>query len=197
MKFRVIFRAVRPFFSALAVIATSAALVFAIYFTELGLQWITFLGGILVAAILAEATRVSRVEWVVARRTAQLSAVKDKLEHETQRRKRAEEAISASNPRLHLIDEVLPIMVAFIDTKGQCQYHNRAFTEWLHLRPDQIHGQHIRKILGSNVYQETATSVRQSLEGIRCSMSERRRCRMALSTACMSSMSRSLARMAK
>jgi PAS domain S-box-containing protein len=165
MKFRIIFRAVRPFFSALAVIATSAALVFAIYFTELGLQWITFLGGILVAAILAEATRVSHVEWVVARRTAQLSAVKDKLEHETLRRKRADETILINNPRLHLIDEVLTIMVAFFDTEGQCQYHNRAFMEWLHLRPDQIHGQHIRKILGSNVYQETATSVRKSLDG--------------------------------
>jgi PAS domain S-box-containing protein len=165
MKFRIVFRTVRPFFSALAVIATAAALVFAIYFTEIGLQWITFLGGVLVAAILAEATRVSHVEWVVARRTAQLSAVKDKLEQETQRRKRAEETISIVNPRLQLIDEVLPIMVALFDTEGQCQYHNRAFSEWLHLRPDQIHGQHIRKILGSGVYQETAASVRQSLDG--------------------------------
>lgn len=165
MKARVIFRTVRPFFSALAVISTSAALVFTIYFTELGLQWITFLGGILVAAVLSEATRVSRVEWVAARRSAQLSVIKDKLERETQLRKRADETIAADKARLNLIDEVLPTMVALFDKEGQCQYHNRAFFEWLHLRPDQIHGQHIRKVLGSNVYQETATSVRQSLDG--------------------------------
>ena len=55
-----IYHAVRPFISALAVIATAAVLVFTIYFTELGPQWITFLAGILVAAILAEAARVSR-----------------------------------------------------------------------------------------------------------------------------------------
>jgi PAS domain S-box-containing protein len=165
MKFRVVLHTVRPFISALAVIATSAALVFTIYFTELGLQWITFLGGILVAAILSEATRVSRVEWLSARSSAQLSVIKDKLERETQLRKKAEEAIALSKPRLYLIDEVLPTMVALIDTKGQCQYHNRAFMDWLHLRPDHIRGQHIRKILGSNVYQETATSVRQSLDG--------------------------------
>ena len=67
MKFRIIFRTVRPFVSALAVIATSAALVFTIYFTELGLQWVTFLGGILVAAMLSEATRVSRAEWVAVK----------------------------------------------------------------------------------------------------------------------------------
>lgn len=165
MNFRAIFRSVQPYISALAVIATAAALVFAIYFTELGMQWITFLGGVLVAAILAEATRVSRLEWIASRRSAQLSALKDKLEHQTQLRKRAEEALALSRPRMQLIDEVLTTMVALIDTEGNCQYHNRAFMEWLHLRPDQIHGQHIRKILGSNVYQESATSVRQALDG--------------------------------
>jgi len=165
MKARVLFRAVRPFVSALAVIATSVALVFTIYFTQLGLQWVTFLGGVLVAAILSEAARVSRAEWLAARRSAQLSVIKDKLEHEKQLRKWAEDALAAGKPRLHLIDEVLPTMVAFIDTEGQCQYHNHAFMDWLHLRPDQIDGQHIRKILGSHVYQEIATSIRQSLDG--------------------------------
>jgi len=165
MQIRNIFRAVRPFISAIAVITTAAALVFAIYFTQLGLQWTTFLAGILVAAILAEATRVSRAEWVAMRRTAQLSSIKDKLDRETQLRKRAEEAIAASKPRLHLIDEVLPTMVAFIDVEGRCQYHNRAFMDWLRLRPEQIHGRHMREVMGAKIYQETATAVRQSLDG--------------------------------
>ncbi len=165
MNFRTFFRTVRPFISALAVIATATVLVFAIYFTELGLQWITFLGGILVAAILSEATRVSRVEWLATRRSAQLTTIKNKLERETDLRKRAEESLAAGKSRLHLIDEVLPTMVALINSEGLCQYHNRAFMDWLHLRPEHIHGQHIRKILGAKTYQETATSVRQSLDG--------------------------------
>lgn len=167
MKVRVFFRTVRPFFSALAVIATSVVLVFTIYFTDLGVQWITFLSGVLVAATLSEAARASRIEWLAARRTVQLAVVKDKLERETQLRKMAEETTAAGKGRLNLIDEVLPVMVAFFDAEGQCQYHNRAFSEWLHLRPGHIHGQHIRKVLGSGVYQETATSVRQSLDGTR------------------------------
>ena len=165
MQIRKIFRAVRPFISALAVMATAAALVFTIYFTQLGMQWATFLAGVLMAAMLAEATRMSRAEWVVMRRTAQLAAIKDRLDHETQLRKIAEEAMAASKPRLHLIDEVLPTMVAFIDVEGQCQYHNRAFMDWLRLRPEQVHGRHMREVLGVKVYQETATSVRQSLDG--------------------------------
>ena len=165
MKFRVVFRTVRPFISALSVIATASVLVFAIYFTELGFQWITFLGGVLVAAILSEATRVSRVEWLAARRSIQLSAVKDKLERETQLRKRAEETIAASKPRLQLIDEVLQTMVVLVDIEGNCQYHNRAFVDWLHQRPEHVQGQHLRKVLGTKTYQEIATSVRQSLDG--------------------------------
>lgn len=162
---RKLFRAVRPFISAVAVITTAAVLVFAIYFTQLGPQWITFLAGILVAAILAEATRRSHAEWTVTRRTAQLSAVKAKLDSETQLRKTAEKAIAASKPRLHLIDEVLPTMVAFVDKEGRCQYCNKAFLDWLHLRPEQINGRHMRDVLGTKVYQETATAVRQALDG--------------------------------
>ena len=165
MQIRKMFHAVRPFISAVAVIATGAVLVFAIYFTELGHQWTTFLAGILVAAILAEATRLSRAEWVLMRRTAQLSSLKDKFEREMQLRKKAEEVVAASKPRLHLIDEVLPIMVALIDVEGRCQYHNRAFMDWLRLRPEQINGRHMREVLGAKVYQETATAVRQSLDG--------------------------------
>jgi PAS domain S-box-containing protein len=165
MSSRRIFRAVRPFFSAVAVVATAAVLVFSIYFTELGPQWITFLTGILVAAILAEATRRSHAEWIVTRRTVQLTSTKTKLERETLLRKKAEEAVGASKSRLHLIDEVLPTMVALVDLEGHCQYHNRAFLDWLHVRPEQINGRHMRDVLGAMVYQETAASVRQSLEG--------------------------------
>lgn len=165
MKIHIIFHTVRPYISAAAVITTAAILVFAIYFTGLSLEWVTFLAGVLVAAILAEATRVSRVEWLAARRSVQLASLKDKLERETDLRKRAEETIAANKPKLQLLDEVLPVMVAFFDTEGQCRYHNHAFQEWLHLRPELIHEQHIRKVLGASVYQETAASIRQSLDG--------------------------------
>jgi PAS domain S-box-containing protein len=160
-----LFRAVRPFISAAAVITTATVLVIAIYFTQLGAQWITFLTGILVAAILAEATRRSQAEWTVMRRTVQLAAVKNKLEQETQLRKRVEKTVTASKPRLQLLDELLPNIVVFVDKEGRCQYCNRAFLNWLNLRPEQVNQRHMREVLGSKVYQETATAVRQSLDG--------------------------------
>ncbi|MBI5660308.1 MAG: PAS domain-containing protein [Nitrosomonadales bacterium] len=160
-----LYRAVQPYLSAVAVIATSAALVFAIYYTEIGPQWTTFLAGLLVASILAEASRVSRSEWLLMRRTAQLAATKDKLEHLVHLHRQDEKNIAAASSRLHLMDEALPTMIALIDGDGRCRYHNQAFRNWLRLRPEQINDRPLREILGSKVYAELATVIRQSLDG--------------------------------
>lgn len=165
MRGRQLYRAIQSYVVAAAVIATAAALVFTIYFTQLSLQWTAFLTGILVAAVLAETGRVSRSEWVAMRRTAQLSILKERLERATHLHKKAEEKIAADKPRLQLIDDTLQTMVALVDADGHCRYHNRAFRDWLHLRPEQIEGRHIREILGSRTYAEIATAVRQSLDG--------------------------------
>lgn len=159
------FRVIRPFASALAVIVTTAALIFAIYFTEREQLWIPFLAGILVASTLATVTRVLNTERIAMRRAEELMDVKIKLDRETQLRESAEEAIAASKSRLILIDEVLPIMVALIDTDGRCQYYNRRFMDWLHLQPQQIHSRHIREVLGTKIYREVTTAIRQSLDG--------------------------------
>ncbi len=165
MRFRRLYTAVRPFISAIAVIAIALVLVITVYFTLVSIQWVAFLTGVLVAAMLAEATRVSRAEWQLARRNVQLAALKDKLAKEQRLRKSADEALAAAKPRLQLLDETVPTMVAYIDSEGCCRYHNRAFRALLHLRPDQIDGRHLNEILGAKVYQEMATYVRQALDG--------------------------------
>ena len=162
---RKFFRIVRPYLSALSVIAVAGMLVFTIYFTELSLQWTTFLAGILVAAILAEATRVSKAEWIVMRRTAQLSAMKDRLERETVLRKTAEDKITADKERLHLLDDVLSTMIVLADTNGYCRYHNHAFRKWLQLRPEQINGHHLKEVIGAVAYGEIEFNFKKSLQG--------------------------------
>jgi PAS domain S-box-containing protein len=165
MKGDELFRAVRMYFAVLAVIGTAAALVFTIHFTRDNMQWVAFLTGILVAAVLAEAVRMSRSEWMVMRRTAQLSQAKDRLEHELILRKGLERKIALDKSRLHLIDDKLQTMVVLIDEHGVCRYHNRAFQEWLNIRPELIDGQHLRQVIGATPYAEIATAVRQSLDG--------------------------------
>ncbi len=89
MRARRIFQIIQPYLTAFAVIVIAALLVGAIYFTELGLQWITFLTGILIASIIGMVSRTSRAEWVIARRTAQLKHAKDRLDKEIQLRKQS------------------------------------------------------------------------------------------------------------
>lgn len=91
MHYRTIFRKIRPFLTSITTIIVAGLLVFAIYFTDLGMQWTTFLAGILIASIVGMASRTSRAEWTVIRRTAQLTSLKEKLEQEIQHRKKAEE----------------------------------------------------------------------------------------------------------
>lgn len=156
---------IRPYLSAVAVAAVIGVLVFTIFFTYLSVEWIAFLGGVLAAAVLAEATRVSRAEWMLARRTAQMSDLKTKFDRDAALLKAAEATIAENKPRLQLIDEVIPTMVAFVDIEGRCRYHNHAFRDLLRLRPDQVNGRDMREILGHQVYQEIASFVRQSLDG--------------------------------
>jgi adenylate cyclase len=86
MRIRRIFKILQPYLTAIAVISVAGLLVFAIYFTELGAQWITFLTGILIASIISMVSRTTRAEWIIARRSAQLKLIKDKLDKETQKR---------------------------------------------------------------------------------------------------------------
>ncbi|MFA6922495.1 MAG: EAL domain-containing protein [Gallionella sp.] len=160
-----IFRSVRTYIVAVAVVGMAAALVSTIYFTEGNLNWIAFLTGILVASVLAEAVRASRSEWVLMRRTAQLSAVKEKLESEVGRCKSLDAKVAESDARLRLMDETLPTMIVLIDTEGYCRYHNRAFREWLNMKVELIDGRHLRDLFGAKAYAGIATAVRQSLDG--------------------------------
>lgn len=159
------FHIVRPIASALAVIVTTAALIFAIYFTDRDKLWVPFLSGILIASTLAAATRILHTERIAMRRAEELMDIKIKLDRQKQLYKIAEEAVAASKSKLILIDEVLPIMIALIDNSGLCKYYNRRFMDWLHLQPQQIHGRHIREILGTTIYRELASHIRKSLDG--------------------------------
>ncbi|MEQ1916566.1 MAG: EAL domain-containing protein [Gallionella sp.] len=163
--FNRIFHVVGPFAAAIALIGISVSLVAVIVLTELNTQWVTFLAGVLVAAILAEATRVSHAEWSLLRRTAQLKQAKDRLDEELRLRKKAEQRVTESKLRLNLLDEVLPLMVAYVDVEGICRYHNHAFMDWLRKAPTQINERSMREVIGAKIYQEIATETRQALDG--------------------------------
>ncbi len=159
------FRTVRPYIVILMAIITVATLILAIYFTRENLPWTAFLAGVLVASILAEAVRASHSEWLLMRRTVQLSVLKEKHERLIRKCDSNEQKLSNVQTLLQLIDEKLQTIIILVDRNGHCHFHNKAFRELTRLRAEQIEGRHIRALFGSKSYAEMATAVQQSLDG--------------------------------
>lgn len=83
---------------------------------------------------------------------------------------------SALSPFM-LVDEAMPIMLAYADSGQRYRYHNRAFREWVGLEADQIDGHTMREVLGESVYAEIATRVREVFAGcaVRYERTQRRK----------------------
>lgn len=67
--------------------------------------------------------------------------------------------------RFGLIDEAMPVMLAYIDAAQRYRYHNRAFREWIGLESAQIDGHTMREVLGETVYGEIAQRVAEAISG--------------------------------
>jgi PAS domain S-box-containing protein len=160
-----IFRTVGPYLTAAGVLAMVVVLISAIYFTLFDLQWIAFLAGIMVAAILAMVSRASHAEWTIARRTAQLQRARENLAQEGHRRQQADAALATAKARLQFLDTNLPVMAVYLDAEARCRYHNAAFGTWLGLKPDKIEGWRLAEILGEKVYGEISGDIKDALAG--------------------------------
>jgi PAS domain S-box-containing protein len=152
-------------YNIIVISGVAFALISTILYVWGNLPWVSFLAGILIASIITEFVRGSRSEWVLLRRTAQLAALKKKMLQETDLRKHFEHTIAKDKLLYQLVNEKMSKIVVLIDNNGLCQFHNRAFREWLDLPENSINGLPLRKLLGSKAYADIATAVQQSLDG--------------------------------
>ena len=165
MSGRRILRMAKPYLAALAVIVLLVLLVAAILLTQLNLEWMLFLTGVLTASILTLTSRATRTEWSNLRNKAKLSALQEKHKQDLRLRQRAEATLARTLPRLKLVDELLPVMLAFVDVEDRIQYHNLAFQEWVGLKAGQINGQSMKSVLGSKIFGELAPVLQSVLAG--------------------------------
>ncbi|HUO44683.1 MAG TPA: EAL domain-containing protein [Burkholderiales bacterium] len=158
-------RAVLATAPALFTVVLGAILLAAIYFTWFDWQWVAFLSGILFAALLALASRSSRVEWLITRRNAQLNQLRQRLAQETDARRIAENAYRATEEKMRLLSDALPTMLIYVDANQRFRFHNRAYREWNGLREAQINGQLLRDVLGSGFDEEMRSRALKVLAG--------------------------------
>ena len=108
-------RSVQLVLSVLTTIVVGGLLVFTIQFTLFDPRWLTFLGGILFAAILSLASQASKSEWVVSRITQQLERLTEQLEQEKKRSRSIEESLQSAHSRAQMIHDLQPTPLLYID----------------------------------------------------------------------------------
>ncbi len=79
-------------------------------------------------------------------------------------RKRAEEALRASEARMRAISDNLPALVAYVDASETYQFANRTYEEWFGLRPEQVVGRTMNAVLRGD-YAKAKPHIGQALAG--------------------------------
>ncbi len=158
-------RTIRVALTLLLTMLLGGLLIATIYFTRYDPQWITFLGGVLFAAILALASQASKAEWLVMRRSKQLERLREQFAREASLGKNAARELQLAETKLRLVTDALPCLILFVDHDERCQYHNRAVEEWSGLQADRIDGQLLEKVLGSEARPAMTAQIAQTLAG--------------------------------
>lgn len=146
----------RPLGLALSVAGTVALvglLAAAMVWTGFDPLWVPFLGGVLLAAVLATASRVTRAEWRLARRTRQLERARAQLAKESARSHAASEAIRLGEERLRQLADALPMPVFFVDRDARCHLHNGAAARASGRPREAIDGRPLAETLGHEAYE--------------------------------------------
>lgn len=158
-------RYVVPFLTAVAVLGLSVALVCAIYYTLLDLQWVAFLLGVLFAAILSMVSQSLKVQWRLVRRTAQLERQKALTAEETARSERASQALKMAELRFRSVLDGVPAMVFLVDREERCRYHNAAFEGWCGKSAVDIGGLPLKALFEGASYEELRAHGSEALFG--------------------------------
>jgi diguanylate cyclase (GGDEF)-like protein/PAS domain S-box-containing protein len=81
-------------------------------------------------------------------------------------RKEAELAQAASEQRLRLIADNLPVLICYIDRNHRMGFGNATFQAWLGLEPVRLPGMHLQEVLGKPAYDAARPRLRQAFEGV-------------------------------
>jgi len=81
-------------------------------------------------------------------------------------RKQAELAQAASEQRLRMIADNLPVLICYIDRNHRLGFGNATFETWLGLEPGRLPGMHLAEALGKPAYDAARPRLRQAFEGV-------------------------------
>jgi two-component system, chemotaxis family, CheB/CheR fusion protein len=80
---------------------------------------------------------------------------------------KAEDAVRASEERLRLVADALPVLVSYVDADGRYRLNNKAYEEWFGRPRAELTGRHMRDVLGEAAYETLKPHVAAALAGER------------------------------
>ncbi|MEO7912847.1 MAG: PAS domain-containing protein, partial [Roseiflexaceae bacterium] len=80
-------------------------------------------------------------------------------------RKRAEESRRESRALLQLVADVVPVLIAYVDTEQCYRFANRGYLEWFELSEEEIIGRQMRGLLGGQLFTAIERYVDAALAG--------------------------------
>jgi PAS domain S-box-containing protein len=80
-------------------------------------------------------------------------------------RKRAEEALRASERQLRLIADSLPVLISYIDRRRRYRFNNLAYAKWFGISRDALTGAPVREVLGDTAYEAVRGYMDRALAG--------------------------------
>ena len=82
-------------------------------------------------------------------------------------RKRAEDALAASEARFRKVTDNMPALVSYLDREERFEFANAAFNDWFGLDPAAMIGRRLVEVVGTEVYAPRAEMLAQALGGQR------------------------------
>lgn len=82
-------------------------------------------------------------------------------------RKRAQEALEASEKRFRSVTDNMPALVSYLDTEERFAFANAAFRDWFGIDPATMIGKTLREVVGDQVYEPRAPMLARAFAGER------------------------------
>ncbi|MCP5241826.1 EAL domain-containing protein [Nitrosomonas sp.] len=153
----------KPFVSAsVALFMATLLVIIDLYFDDIAITWTAILWILLFSAILIMLGQFIHAEKEMHSYSYQLTANKERLTNEIKHRLWAEKSTAEAKIKSQIIDENIPVLLAYFSFDQRCKYHNRIFRKWFGLKADQIDG----KLLEEFADDEFASSIKKHFKDI-------------------------------
>ncbi len=80
-------------------------------------------------------------------------------------RKKAEDALKASEEQLRLITDALPVLIAYVDKDERYRFNNKAYEDWFNISRKDLIGKTVKEVVGDRAYEPLKVQIKKALSG--------------------------------